>query len=452
MGWRVSARLTLTLLTTAMTLLAVVLIAFVRDAWVAGVLIALATAAVSWALTGALVQPLRQMRRDLMTSLRTRELADSSTFEPPEVHGLRTTLMAVLLDSENKALIAQSEQRRLLHLFEAITEGIVQVSHDARILHANAAARSLLNLPGNAEGQSVAALIRHPELREIIENAARGGPVPATEIVLDNRQLLVTPQPLGTSPTDNSGSVITIVELTELRRLESVRRDFVANVSHELKTPLTSIRGYAETLISDEMPRDVQLQFLEVIHKNAARIHRIVDELLDLSRLQSGGWQPDLQTVDVRELVRDVWTSCEDVALKKNVSLIVSADEAFVTADPGGLRQVLSNLLDNSLRYTHPGGRIEVKISDADGVVEIEVKDNGIGIPKDALPRIFERFFRVDPARSREQGGTGLGLSIVKHLVDRMSGEVTAESELGKGTTVRIRLPAAQEKNDRIIA
>lgn len=244
---------------------------------------------------------------------------------------------------------------------------------------------------------------------------------------------------------------MTIVELTELRRLESVRRDFVANVSHELKTPLTSIRGYTETLLSDEVPREVQIQFLEVVRKNATRIQRIVDELLDLSRLQSGGWQPDIREVDAKEIAADAWTACSEGAEKKGISFSITGPPARLLADPGGLRQVLSNLFDNALRYTPDAGEIRVGIRSVRhhgrDAIELEIRDNGVGIPGEALPRIFERFFRVDPARSRDQGGTGLGLSIVKHLVDRMDGDVVAESELGKGTSIRIRLPAAN-KND----
>jgi two-component system, OmpR family, phosphate regulon sensor histidine kinase PhoR len=233
-----------------------------------------------------------------------------------------------------------------------------------------------------------------------------------------------------------------------------VRRDFVANVSHELKTPLTSIRGYVETLMTDELPADVQRQFLEVVHKNAERLHRIVDDLLDLSRLESGGWRPELQDFNPREIAEDVWAGFRERAHRKNIHFAIVSHGQQVLADPDGLRQVLSNLFDNALRYTPDNGRISVHIAapesdqavpreEEPGLVTIEVRDTGTGIPHDALPRVFERFYRVDPARSRAEGGTGLGLSIVKHLVDRMGGDVSAASELGRGTTIRIRIPAS---------
>jgi signal transduction histidine kinase len=283
---------------------------------------------------------------------------------------------------------------------------------------------------------------------------------------VDDRRLLVAARPIEHGPPASpppeaafrptSGSVrlpvvVAFADLTELRRLEGVRRDFVANVSHELKTPLTSIRGYVETLLGDpDLPADMRDQFLDVIHKNAERLQGIIDDLLDLSRLESGGWRPNLIRLDPSSLVRDVWAGFEPRATLQKVEFVVAGESAPVLADAGGLRQVLTNLYDNALRYTHAGGRITASVTSlphANGGpgtdrVAIDVIDTGSGIPGDALPRIFERFYRVDPARSRAEGGTGLGLSIVKHLVESMGGDVRADSELGKGTTVRLRLPA----------
>jgi signal transduction histidine kinase len=245
---------------------------------------------------------------------------------------------------------------------------------------------------------------------------------------------------------------VAVLDYTDIRRLEAVRRDFVGNVSHELKTPLTSIRGYAETLLNDDMPPELREQFLEVIYKNTVRLQHIVDDLLDLTRLQSGGWTPNIRVVDAAELAEDVWSGCS-AAAKKNISFdIASKGTTRVAADPEGLRQVLSNLFDNAIRYTPEGGNVSIRIvpfANGNGAspgqhkqVEVQVRDTGVGIARESLPRIFERFYRADPARSRADGGTGLGLSIVKHLVERMDGEVSAESELGKGTTIRVRLPA----------
>ena len=247
---------------------------------------------------------------------------------------------------------------------------------------------------------------------------------------------------------------VAVADLTALRRLESVRRDFVANASHELKTPLTSIRGYAETLLDDDLPADMRRQFIATISDNADRLQRIVDDLLDLSRLESGRWQPRLTTLEADTVAREAWHDFEERALERGVRFDVAADcDTGVLADRSGLEQIFSNLYDNALRYTGEGGAIEVRIVETTGpasrrqgqppLTAIEVSDTGAGIPGDVLPRIFERFYRADPARSRAEGGTGLGLSIVKHLAESMGGGVDARSRLGRGTTIRVMLPAA---------
>ncbi|MGH7464625.1 MAG: sensor histidine kinase [Longimicrobiales bacterium] len=361
--------------------------------------------------------------------------------------------------SKREAHIAR-EGAEVAVLLDSISEGILQIDSGGRVVRANPAARSLLGLHQRAVGQPIATHIRHAALRRILERAVAGSAIPAAEIALEDRRVIVSARPLTASGDPAGGTVVAFVDLTEVRRLESVRRDFVANVSHELKTPLTSIRGYVETLLADpDLPAGLQRPFLEVVQKNAERLHHIVDDLLDLSRLESGGWRPELHDVNALEVLQDVWSSCSERAAQKGITFTLPAAGMAVRADPGGLRQIFSNLLDNAVRYTPDGGRIEVRampaapngngrtVLDAGGgaakYIVFEVRDTGLGMPSDALPRIFERFYRVNPARSRADGGTGLGLSIVKHLVESMGGDVAAESELGKGTTIRFRLPAA---------
>jgi two-component system, OmpR family, phosphate regulon sensor histidine kinase PhoR len=302
----------------------------------------------------------------------------------------------------------------------------------------------------------VAALVRHPAARRILERAAAGERVGIAELALDQRHIMVAAEPL----TGRPGAVAALVDLTDLRRLEDVRRDFVANASHELKTPLTSIRGYAETLLSDDLPPDMQRRFLQTIHNNSERLQRIVEDLLDLSRIESGGWTPEFRPVLAAAAARDAWQPFHQRADQAGVTFDAPPDGQRVRADAAALRQIFTNLFDNALRHSRPGGRIVVRElaapapaanGDAAGSgparewIAIEVSDTGSGIPGHALDRIFERFYRVDPARSREAGGTGLGLSIVKHLVERMGGDIVAESELGRGTTIRFKLPASAE-------
>ena len=420
---------------------------------------------------GQLVDQLRRMRRE--TVVRSRgERAGMTRAGVAELQSAAGAIELLATELEKRCDALALERDELALLLNSVSEGILQVDSEGRIVHANPAARTLLGLRGSGTGQPVAALVRNPSLRSVIETAAEGARVPACEVTLDDRRLLAAARPLAAvRPRDgesSAGAVVAFTDLTEIRRLEGVRRDFVANVSHELKTPLTSIRGYVETLMSDDLPPAMQRQFLEVIQKNAERLHGIVDDLLDLSRLESGNWQPELRRVDAMNVIQDVWNGMQDRAASRNIEFRPGGERVDIMADPGGLRQVLSNLFDNAIRYTPAGGRIIARVTriasgpdpapsappahDATTMngagstpawAMLEIQDTGTGIPRDALPRIFERFYRVDPARSRAEGGTGLGLSIVRHLVESMGGDVTAESDLGKGTTLRIRLPAA---------
>lgn len=380
-----------------------------------------------------------------------------------------------LRDRRRQAVRAESELARLV---EAVSEGIIQLDGDGRVTRLNRSSRDLLRLPDDAVGRPIGALFRTPGIRRILAGAARGASGSA-EVAVDERRVLVSAVPL-----EGGGAVATFVDLTDLRRLEEVRRDFVANASHELKTPLTSIRGYTETLLFGELPDPERTQFLETIARNTERLQRIVDDLLDLSRLEAGRWEPDLAPVDVAAAARTAWRPFADRADARRVAFETRGAGRAV-ADRRGLEQVFANLFDNGLRHTDAGGRIDVAVEVRDerpgagarrapsregvaaepehgsgdegtdgpggrpehapenGWVVIEVADTGSGIARDALPRIFERFYRVDPARSRAEGGTGLGLSIVRHMLESMGGGVDARSELGKGTVLRVWLPAA---------
>jgi two-component system phosphate regulon sensor histidine kinase PhoR len=203
------------------------------------------------------------------------------------------------------------------------------------------------------------------------------------------------------------------------------------------------MRGFAETLIEDDPPEDLRRKFLHMIHASSLRLQRVVDDLLDLSRLESGAWKAHLEPVDVGSEADAVWATFDKKANEKDVRFAVEG-YGSVLADPSGFTQILTNLLDNALRYVEPGGGVVIRITRKKGIVTIEVEDDGAGIPVADLPRIFERFYRVDAARSRAEGGTGLGLAIVRHLVSAMDGAVEAESEPGVGTTIRITLPSAR--------
>jgi two-component system, OmpR family, phosphate regulon sensor histidine kinase PhoR len=204
------------------------------------------------------------------------------------------------------------------------------------------------------------------------------------------------------------------------------------------------MRGFAETLLEDDLPEELRRNFLASIRANTLRLQRLVDDLLDLSRFESGAWVAKEEEVGMVHLVEHVWEGFEEKARERQLTFAIDGD-ALVLADMAGLEQVLRNLLDNAVRYTRPGGAINIRIRTAGHRAEIAVQDTGIGVPTSSLQRIFERFYRVDPARSRSEGGTGLGLAIVRHLVQAMGGDVWAESELGKGTSVIFTLPAVPE-------
>jgi signal transduction histidine kinase len=285
----------------------------------------------------------------------------------------------------------------------------------------------------------VTELFHDKRARELVRAALGGQEIEQRELDLEGRALLVTSRPL-----PNGGALFVFRDVTDLRRLEAVRRDFVANVSHELKTPLTSIVGYAETLAAEAGEQTQARQFADTILSNAHRMQRLVDDLLDLSRIESGGWQPVRRVIDLGTCAQDAWIPFADRARQQRVAfgLEVEPDAETVVADADALRQIFTNLFDNALRHTPPGGRIVVQGRTAPEGVMIAVQDSGSGIAPEHLPRIFERFYRADASRSRAQGGTGLGLSIVKHLVEGHGGRVAAESTLGHGTTIRLFFPA----------
>ena len=324
-------------------------------------------------------------------------------------------------------------------LVEAMTEGVIAADGRGRITTANAAARRLLGYGAQESLPDLPELFRAKEARKVVEAVLDGTPVQNREIELDGSMLIVNARPLPAG-----GALLVLHDVSELRRLEAVRRDFVANVSHELKTPLTSISGYAETILAERPDPALERRFLATILSNARRMQHLVDDLLDLSRIESGRWVPTVEPVGVAEAAQEAWAALGDRAAHgPELALELAPGAPTVDADPDAVRQVLTNLLENSLRYTPVGGRITCWTRPEDGGVMLGVTDTGQGIATEHLPRIFERFYRVDAARSRDEGGTGLGLAIVKHLVEAHGGRVGAESERGRGTTVFCWFPPA---------
>ena len=326
-------------------------------------------------------------------------------------------------------------------LVEAMTDGVIATDARGVIHTCNAAARQLLRLDSAATPPPLVELFHDKAARDLVEQVLAGRDVEQRELRLAERAVVVTGRPL-----PDGGTLLVLRDISQLRRLETVRRDFVANVSHELKTPLTAIAGYAETLVAEAEPESQPAQFATTIFTHARRMQRLVEDLLDLSRIESGGWQSHPEALDVAAAAREAWAPFAERAGEAGVefSVVVMDGADRIVADPDGLRQVLTNLFDNSLRHMPRGGSLRVTaepVAGNGGGVALAVIDTGTGISAEHLPRIFERFYRVDPSRSREQGGTGLGLAIVKHLVEAHGGSVTAESKLSRGTTIRLLFP-----------
>jgi signal transduction histidine kinase len=407
-----------------------------RSVALAGVLALVIAIGAAYALSATVARPL------VTLADRARRLAegDFTVIAPHvrigEIHDVSVAFNK--LTDELRARLDDLERERdgMETLIDCMAEGVVALTEDGRLLRTNRMARALLDMPEGPNGAPIGAMIRHLELRDALKDSVKQ-PEQSREIEVGDQHILLASRAL-----DLGGSVTTLLDITELRRMERVRSDFVANASHELKTPLTSIRGYAEALSEDDPPADVRRKFLTSILQNTLRLQKLVDDLLDLSRLESGGWTAKLEAVWVPDAVREAW----DLVSAKESQKVQFAvrGEAAVRGDRQGLVHVLRNLLENAVRHAPADGHVRVDIArTGKGTVAIAVIDDGEGIPAQALPRIFERFYRADSARARHIGGTGLGLAIVKHLVGAMDGQVSAQSELGHGTTIRVLLPEA---------
>ena len=342
-------------------------------------------------------------------------------------------------------LSVESAQREAI--LSSMVEGVLAVDSNLRITFANASfARTMGVTDPIAAGKPLVEVVRAPELREVLTRVLTAGESVKRRMQLHAAERVFEVQAAPLTSGSARGAIAILHDITDLERLERIRRDFVANVSHELRTPLTAIRGYAETLLEGALEDDENnRRFVEIIKAHAIRLNNISSDLLTLSELEAGRARPEPETVSVRAAVESAVRTLESEARLRGVSLVCGRiEDAQVLGDRLQIEQAMVNLLDNAVKFNRPKGEVLVEVTRAaDGRVRITITDTGIGIPHDDLPRIFERFYRVDKARSREVGGTGLGLSIVKHIIERMNGSVSVESQLGKGSTFTLSLPAA---------
>jgi two-component system phosphate regulon sensor histidine kinase PhoR len=358
-------------------------------------------------------------------------------------HALRGKAAGVTEHYEEKL---DREKTRNEALFDSMVEGFLLLDKAGHIRLTNRAFRELFKVEGDVRGKSALEVLRLHELAEIIARLPVAKRVLGKELRLGgatDRFIAVNAAAIPGPYDQTDGAILVFHELTRLKRLEKARVEFVADVSHELRTPLSMIKGSVETLLDGAKDDPVAAErFLRMIERHSIRLETLVNDLLVISELESGRVQLNLQPVAVRAIVAKTMEDYEPLAAAKQIRLVNDTPELAVTADPNRLQQVLANLLDNAIKYGRQGGQVVVAGRAPDrGGVEISVQDDGVGLPAEALPRVFERFFRVDKARSREQGGTGLGLSIVKAIILAHGGEIRAESEPAHGAKFIFTLP-----------
>jgi two-component system phosphate regulon sensor histidine kinase PhoR len=364
-----------------------------------------------------------------------------------EVAELGAALNRMALSLGEKVETLEAERAEVAAILDRMVEGVVALDARGRVLLVNPAARGILGVEADpaVEGRPLLEVVRQKTLADLAA-ACRAG---SAQRELDlgpplDRTLRVHAVPVPFS-RHATGVLLVLHDVTELRRLERVRAEFVSNVSHELRTPLTAIRGYLETLLDGALEDRVHARrFLETAHAHAERLGRLVDDLLQLSNVETGKVRLRLESLELADVAAGVVAMFERAAAARRLRVVNAVGgDLRVKADRDRLVQILVNLVDNAVKYTADEGRVTLDATRRpDGAIEVSVGDTGIGIPSTELPRLTERFYRVDKARSRELGGTGLGLAIVKHLVHAHGGELAIESELGKGTTVRFTLPA----------
>ncbi|MCC6572464.1 MAG: HAMP domain-containing protein [Planctomycetes bacterium] len=396
-------------------------------------------------------RPIERVRRAAEDLAKGDLNARVDTIGPDEVGDLAEAFNTMSRQLRTRMAELEGRRREVATIMENISEGLLLLNPAGEVALVNRAAQKLLGRrAADLVGKPLWQNLHLPEVHEMIAELPKIDEPARVRIELaaagEARVAEMVVTPLFEISDGEKRAVLLIIDVTEDRRLDQMRRDFVADVSHELKTPLTSIKAYAETLLDGaDQDEGARRPFLEKIVSNSNRLTKLVADILDISRLETGRKDDSRERSDLNALVRRVVGEFSERAAKKGVTLAfepaAAAPEAYVNSED--MREAVENLIDNAINYTAEKGTVRVALKVADGRITVEVADTGIGIPADALPRVFERFYRVDRARSRAMGGTGLGLSIVKHVALRHGGNVEAASEVGKGSTFRILLPAA---------
>ncbi|MFA5148136.1 MAG: ATP-binding protein [Candidatus Omnitrophota bacterium] len=403
----------------------------------------------SIAVSSAVTRPISQIsstaRAIAAGNLSARALVSSGD----EIGDLAGTLNYMTGEIKSKMDRIASGEAKLEAVLSSMVEGVIVTDEKGTILIANPSARKMFFIDTEPEGRTPPEVIRNSSAQEIFDRILRKGQRAAVEEIQLNKPEERSVRVSAVAVMKKgvlAGALLVFHDITELRRLERVRQDFVANVSHELRTPLSSIKGYSETLMEGGVsdPKQ-QKEFLDIIYRESDRLAKLIDDLLDLSRIESGKMAMVFMPIDLLPAVKRACAILEKQAASKSlkVSLDIPAGLPRIQADEGSLSQVMLNLLDNAVKYTPENGNIAISAVPDGNFIRIDVSDTGAGIPEADIPKIFERFYRVDKARSREMGGTGLGLSIVKHIVQAHGGQVSVRSVTGRGSTFSFTIPKA---------
>ncbi|MBA3961009.1 MAG: PAS domain-containing protein [Chthoniobacterales bacterium] len=415
--------------------------------WIAFVLAVALVVYGSWRVWREWILPARHLDR-LVRAINARETP--ATFligERGRMRQIGLGFEEVFLRDRELQTQAQKREFGVQAITGAMADGLVVSDGERRIRLANRAFREMFEVDGLTNESSLLEIIRDAGVERLLSESLTRGETQRGAMTLpgaENRQLEVLVEPIKNDHAQVNGAVVLFRDVTGVRQTETMRRDFVANVSHELRTPLSILRGYLETLLENpKQPPAELLRIFEVMERHSNRLTLLVDDVLSLARLEDSGASLDLTTVRPANFLRGMMRDWEKKFASKRLAVELDAadDLPLLQADEGRLQEVIYNLLDNAVKYSEPGGRIIVGATPHDEQLCFSVSDSGSGIPARDLPRIFERFYRADKSRQSERGGTGLGLSIVKHIAQLHGGRVEAESETGRGTTVRVFLP-----------
>ena len=416
---------------------------------VASLLTAVLLAVASLIIARRFVKPLEQLSHDAERLARGDLGHRLSRANSQEVGGLAETLNQMAADLEDKLNTVVRQRNERDAILSSMVEGVLAIDADERLLRMNDAAARLLGVEAaRAEGRSLPEIVRSIDLHKLVEAVISTQQPVEGEVVLRDREprfLHVNGTVLRDAPDRRNGALLVIHDVSDLKRLENVRRDFVANVSHELKTPVTSIQGYVETLLDGAMNDAQQREkFLRIVAKHTERLHAILEDLLTLARVEQEREKREniLANGSLRGVLEAAVADCGAKAEEKNMQVqLTCPPELTASINASLLEQAVVNLIENAIVYSPPGQAVEVSGLVGEREIEIRVRDRGCGISREHLPRIFERFYRVDKSRSRDSGGTGLGLAIVKHIVQLHGGRTVVESVPGKGSTFSIFLP-----------